>query len=89
MPQGSVLSPTLYNMYINDAPQTPGVYLTLFTDDTSLYATDRKGFLSENSSVASAQWRPVLVAGILKSIKSRLRGSTFLAVVNRLSPILH
>jgi hypothetical protein len=36
VPQGSVLSPTFYNMYINDVPQTPGVYLALFADDTSL-----------------------------------------------------
>jgi hypothetical protein len=44
--QDSVLSPTLYIMYINDAPQTPGVYLALFADDTCLYATDRKeGFV--------------------------------------------
>jgi hypothetical protein len=44
--QGSVLSPTLYSMYINDAPQTPGVYLSLFAYDTCLYATDRKeGFV--------------------------------------------
>jgi hypothetical protein len=46
VPQGSVLSPTLYNMYINDAPQTHGVHLALFADDTCLYATDRKeGFI--------------------------------------------
>jgi hypothetical protein len=46
VPQGSVLSPTLFNLYINDAPQTRGVYLALFADDTSLYATDRKeGFI--------------------------------------------
>jgi hypothetical protein len=38
--QGSVLSPILYNLYINDTPQTPGVNLTLFADDTCLYATD-------------------------------------------------
>jgi hypothetical protein len=42
VPQGSVLSPTLFNMYINDAPQTRGVYLALFADDTCLYAADRK-----------------------------------------------
>jgi hypothetical protein len=43
VPQGSVLSPTLYNMYyINDAPQTSGDYLALFADDTCLHATDRK-----------------------------------------------
>jgi retron-type reverse transcriptase len=42
MPQGSVLSPTLYNIYINDTPQTPGVHLALFADDTCLHATERK-----------------------------------------------
>jgi hypothetical protein len=31
-------------MYINDALQTPGVYLALFADDTCLYATDRKEY---------------------------------------------
>jgi hypothetical protein len=46
VPQGSVMSPTLYGMYINAAPQTPGVYLVLFGDDTCLYETDRKeGFV--------------------------------------------
>jgi hypothetical protein len=42
MPQGSVLSPTLYNLYINDAPQAIDVHLAVFTGDTSLYATQRK-----------------------------------------------
>jgi hypothetical protein len=42
MSQGSVLSLTLYNLYINETPQTPGVNLALFADDTCLYATDRK-----------------------------------------------
>jgi hypothetical protein len=47
VPQGSVLSPTLYNLYINDTPQTIGVNLALITDDTCLYATERKeGYVS-------------------------------------------
>jgi hypothetical protein len=42
VPQGSVLSLTLYNLYINDMPQAPGVYLGLFADDTCIFVTDHK-----------------------------------------------
>jgi hypothetical protein len=46
VPQGSILSPTLYVIYVNDPPQTQGVHLALFADNTCLYATDRKeGFI--------------------------------------------
>jgi hypothetical protein len=42
VPQGSVLSPILYNLYINDVTQTPGVNLALFAADTCLYMTEHK-----------------------------------------------
>jgi hypothetical protein len=42
VPQGSVLSPTLFHMYINNTPQTIGVHLALFADDTCLHSTERK-----------------------------------------------
>jgi hypothetical protein len=43
VPQGSVLCTKLFNMYLNDTPKTTGgVYLTLFADDTCLYATEHK-----------------------------------------------
>jgi hypothetical protein len=49
VPQVSVLFPTLYYMYINYDPQTHGVYVALFADDTCLYASDRKeGFVVRN-----------------------------------------
>jgi hypothetical protein len=43
VPQGSVLSRELYNLYINDTPQTIGVNPVLFADDICLKATGRKG----------------------------------------------
>jgi hypothetical protein len=42
VPQGSVLSPTLFNMYINDTPQATGVHLALSADNTCLYVRERK-----------------------------------------------
>jgi hypothetical protein len=42
VPQGSVLSPSLYSPYLNYTPKTPGVYLGLFADDTCIYAIDHK-----------------------------------------------
>jgi hypothetical protein len=42
VPQGSVLSPTLYSICISDTPQTPGVYLGLLADDIYIDATDYK-----------------------------------------------
>jgi hypothetical protein len=44
--QGSALSPTLFNMYINDTPQAIGVHLALFADDNCLYVTEcKKGYV--------------------------------------------
>jgi len=40
MPQFSVLAPTMYSLHMNDTPQTPGVQLALFVDDTFMYATE-------------------------------------------------
>jgi hypothetical protein len=42
LPQGSILPPKLYSIYITDMPQTPGVCLGLFADDTCTCTTDRK-----------------------------------------------
>jgi hypothetical protein len=68
VPQCSALFPTLYNMYVNDTPpQTLRVYLALFADYTSLYATDRKeGFVVRNLQRGLSSMETWCGAGILK-----------------------
>jgi hypothetical protein len=51
--------------------------------------TASRVLLSETSSAVSAQWRPGVSAGILKLMRTRLRGSTSLAVFDCLSSILY
>jgi hypothetical protein len=60
VPQGSVLSPTLFNMYINDTPKTTGVNLALFADDACLYATEcKEGYVLRKLQrvlISMAEW---------------------------------
>lgn len=39
-PQGSCLSPILYNIYIADIPSFPGCITSIFADDTSILSSD-------------------------------------------------
>lgn len=41
VPQGSVLSPTLYSIFVSDIPNIPGCRTALFADDTGLASADR------------------------------------------------
>jgi hypothetical protein len=61
LPQGSVLSPTLFIMYTNDTSQTTDVSLAIFADDTCLYATESKeGYVLrelQRGLNSMAEWR--------------------------------
>jgi hypothetical protein len=51
VPQGSVLPPTLYTLYINGTPQTHGVNLALLADHMSICDRPQGGICSEKDPV--------------------------------------
>ena len=55
VPQGSVLGPMLFTLYVWDAPQVVICIVSMFADDTKLYTilTDRNSNLKLNNDLAS------------------------------------
>lgn len=47
-PQGSVLSPTVFNLYVHDIPIDRHISLTQFADDISLHYTHKKPGVAQN-----------------------------------------
>jgi hypothetical protein len=56
VPQGSVIAPILYSLYINDAPAAPGTHVALFPDETCIYVTNMNVMFSANYNADSLQW---------------------------------
>jgi hypothetical protein len=82
MPQGSALSPTLYNLYINDMHQTPRCELSSLCGRHMSICDRLQGGLCSEKDPA---WAGSSVnTGILKSIKTRLERSTSLVEIDRL-----
>jgi Reverse transcriptase (RNA-dependent DNA polymerase) len=55
VPQGAVLSPTLYNIYIHDVPKIDNTRIVLFADDTGFYSISQKASVIETSLKAHSQ----------------------------------
>jgi hypothetical protein len=87
--QGSVLSPTLFNMYINNAPQTICAHLPLFANDTCLYVAESKeGYVLrklQRGLNSMSEWSKRCN---IKINNTRHKGSTSLSQSDRLSLFL-
>ncbi|TLO84139.1 hypothetical protein FEG28_18965, partial [Acinetobacter baumannii] len=60
VPQGSVLSPLLFSLFVNDIPRSPPTHLALFADDTTVYYSSRNKSLIakklQSAALALGQW---------------------------------
>lgn len=51
VPQGSVLSPVLLNLYTYDLPTQPNIQTATFADDTIVFASSRNRCISYSSEI--------------------------------------
>lgn len=80
VPQGSVLGPVLYNIYISDIPLLDGVEIAQFADDTAVYSTQKTAQEAVNKIQAYAK---ILVHWCDTWLITLNKGKTELAVFSK------
>jgi len=82
VPQGSCLSPTLFNIYTNYIPTHPKAHVSLFADDTVFFSCNPNARFAAILSSVNFFWRPSgSKNGAFVSIKPKLLLSYSVALV--------
>ncbi|KAJ8872530.1 hypothetical protein PR048_026136 [Dryococelus australis] len=64
VPQGSILGPTLFNVYVHDFPTARRAQIACYADDTMLFASSTRAYLAARKSEAIITTRRKIPAGL-------------------------